>query len=167
MGNITQMLLQQGAAICSGSSPDTTARDVQKYPERTIPPFPEAPSLINKPAELPAVPHLLSNERTSQSKQKSSIVFNYPVQGGLGFLPDVHIISLTTTSSSLYWNWRADPKALPQKTPRFWGELRGWHRQGQRSLCPWSGSSGCLCFCRVEGSELQLMCNQEPSQLQM
>lgn len=110
-------------------------------------------SLTNKPAELPAAPHLLCNEHTSQSKQKSSIVFNYPVQGGLGFLPDVHIISLPTTSSSLYWKWRADPKALPQKTPSFWGELRGWHGQGQRSLCPWSGCSGCLCFCRVGGSE--------------
>lgn len=38
MSNVTQMLLQQGADICSGSNQDTTARDVQKYPERTIPP---------------------------------------------------------------------------------------------------------------------------------
>jgi len=41
MGNVIQMLLQQGPDICSGSSPDTTAIDVQKYPteEHTPPPL--------------------------------------------------------------------------------------------------------------------------------
>lgn len=35
------MLLQLGADICSGSSPDTTAIDVQKYPteENKLPPL--------------------------------------------------------------------------------------------------------------------------------
>lgn len=161
MGNITQrLLLQQGADICSGSSSDTTARDVQKYPERTIPPSLKLCSLRStNQLNFQLLPHLLHNEHTSQSTKKSLIVFNYPVQGGLGFLP--------TTSSSLYWKWRADPNTLPQKTPSFWRGLRGWHRQGQRSPCPWSGCSGCLCFCRVGGSEMQLMCNQEPPQLQM
>lgn len=39
MGNVIQMLLQQGADMCSGSGPDTPAIDVQKYPtEENKPP---------------------------------------------------------------------------------------------------------------------------------